>query len=135
MSVDLTKLVLYTGKPAFKNNDIATGSFVIGGSYSGGVNIRTFNVSLSVTPDVADISFSASSLATDAGAAPSNGWIESGYVNVPASGSTGTMPFVISPQLTGSTLTFNCYGVTTVDETGSLTNTTVSWRLVDYSSL
>lgn len=140
MSVDLTKLILDSDYPGFHNNTKSTGSFAISGSYTAGVNVKTFQFILDVTPDLSDILFNSSSIelaATYAGGSAitvSNKWVRRGQVIVPASGpSVTSLGFIVSPELNGTTLTFRCYGVNQTVETGTLTSTTVNWRLVDYS--
>lgn len=134
--LDASKFAFNSLFPGFKNNRISTGSFVIGGSYAPGVNTQTFQATLEVQPDLADISFNAASIevGTLASTIISNKWVRRGMVLVPASGgSISDLGFVVSPELVGSVLTFRCFGVTSSTPGGTLTNTTVNWRLVDYS--
>lgn len=135
MAIDLTKLILHTGYDAFKNNNVYTNSFVIGGSYNG-VTEKTFNFTLSSAPDIADVQFSAASMqyGPERPSPPANSFIDAGGVLVPASAPiSADMLFLVATELTGTTLTFRCFGVTTTSGSGTLTDTTVSWRLVDYS--
>lgn len=136
--LDASKFVFHSSFPGFKNNNRFSDSFTIGGSFSPGVNVQTFNFTLSTQPDLSDISFKSSSIelgATYASGSPitvSNKWVRRGQVIVPAT-VLGTLSFVISSELVGNTLTFRCYGVNQTTDSGTLTNTTVDWRLIDYS--
>src|SRR5688572_12809744 len=112
--LDASRFAFHSLFPGFKNNSVSTGSFVIGGSYSPGVNVQTFQSTLTVQPDLADISFKSASIELAAPYAGgtlitvSNKWVRHGLVEVPAS-TLGTLYFVVSPELVGSTLTFRCY--------------------------
>lgn len=137
--LDASKFSFHSLFPGFKNNNRIEGSFVINGSYDPGVNARTFSSTLSVQPDLSDIMYKSGSIeigAPYASGTPivvSNKWVQRGLVAVPASGGLGTLYFVISPELSGNTLTFRCYGINNTALSGSLTDATVSWRIIDYS--
>lgn len=136
--LDASKFAFHSLFPGFKNNQAPSGSFVIGGSYAPGVNVQTFSFSLGVQPDLSDITFKSASIELGASYASgsaitvSNKWVKRGIVLVPAT-ILGSLGFVIASELVGSTLTFRCYGVNSTTDSGSLTDTTVDWRLIDYS--
>lgn len=138
MSVDLTKLILHTGYDTFKNNKIYTGSFTVSGSTSAGVNIKTYTVTLDTAPSYYDVVFNGP---TDAGGTDprtSSAWFEQGYVWVPGN-NTGagytdyqTAWRVYSP-INGTTLTITLIFSQQFSSSLTLTNTSFSYRLVDYS--
>lgn len=137
--LNASKFAFHSLFPGFKNNTISTGSFTIGGSYGPGVNTRTSSATLSVQPDLADILFKSNSIELSANYASgtpipvSNKWVRRGSIAVPASGLLGTLYFIVAVELNGTSLTFRCYGVNQTTDTGTLTDTNVDWKLVDYS--
>jgi hypothetical protein len=139
---DLTKFSLHSDYPAFKNNSVYTGSFVISGTANVGLNTRTATVVLEDTPDFTDILFSGradsgfGSSASWPDARPSAGWFKQGYVYVRGDGGAfSNYPTVwrVNAEFSGATLTITARCRLDFDTALSLTSETVTYRLVDYS--
>lgn len=143
MSADLTKLILHSSYPAFKNNNVYTGSFTISGTQVTGANTKTFTVALDDVPDMVDVLFNgpdddAFSPSTDP--RPSDGWFSQGFVYVRGDNSGAgynnyPTRWELFSSINGKTLTIYAVGLWTATPTLTLTNTVCYYRLVDYSVL
>lgn len=127
MSVDLTKLVLYSGNPAFKNNDIYTGSKSMSGNENNAINFYTASATLPVTPDFTQILLSSDQ----------NTWTDYLIMDVQVddsvTGNNYPTKLYISPSLSGSTVTFTGILAKQYVSTGTLHTSTFYYRIVDYS--
>lgn len=136
---DLTKLQYHTGYNTFKNNAVYTGSTSISGSTSGGTNVRTFNVTLARRPDIMDVIFNgATDTVFGSDPRPAGGWFKkgavwvrgdnggAGYVNYPT-------PWLVYTSLNGLVLTITMLYSQTFTPALTLTPTTLSYKIVDYS--
>ena len=136
MSADLTKLILHSDYPAFKNNSIWTGTLTISGSTSGGTNVRTFTINLSRTPDMADIVFNGpTDLVFGSDPRPSAGWFKRGIVWVPTNNAGGGNPsaWVITSSVAGTVVTVTATYTQQFTTGETLTSTNFSYRIIDYS--
>lgn len=133
MAIDLTKIAFHSGYPAFKNNQVYTGSFSITGSTTGGANVRTFDVTLDNVPDLLDVSFRGNSAASDP--RPDAAWFHNGYIWVPTDNSQGGNPsnWYMSYAISGNTVTITASYLWTVSAGESLTTTPFDYKIVDYS--
>ncbi len=133
MSVDLTKLSLHSNYNAFKNTTEYTGTLTISGSTTGGVNTRSFDVTLFTDPDMLDISFNGNSAGTDQ--RPDDGWFKKGSIWVPTDNAGGGNPsmWTITTSLTGNVLTISAVYIQEFSTVEALTSTDFSYRIVDYS--
>lgn len=140
---DLTKLSLYSETPAFKNLNEYAGSFNISGTVVGGVNTRTFDMTLPFAPQIADVRFFGRG---DQGFAlgdhimdprPSNTWFKQGRVFVRGDGgfyvNEGTM-WTLNYSISGNILTVTAICVQQFLATLTLTPETVQVKVVDYIS-
>jgi len=136
---DLTKLQYHTGYNTFKNNAVYTGSTSISGSTSGGTNVRTFDVTLARRPDIMDVIFNgATDTVFGSDPRPAGGWFKkgavwvrgdnggAGYVNYPT-------PWLVYTSLNGLVLTITMLYSQTFTPALTLTPTTLSYKIVDYS--
>lgn len=136
---DLTKLQYHTGYNTFKNNAVYTGSTSISGSTSGGTNVRTFDVTLARRPDIMDVIFNgATDTVFGSDPRPADGWFKkgavwvrgdnggAGYVNYPT-------PWLVYTSLNGLVLTITMLYSQTFTPALTLTPTTLSYKIVDYS--
>lgn len=137
MAVDLTKLALHSSYSAFKNNDLATGSFSISGTTSGGLNTRTETVNLGLTPDLADVIFSGRS--SPLNDRPSSAWFKNvGPVYV-AGDNAGEgyndfdTTWLITYRIDGSNLVITAYYPQQFTASLTLQAETINYRVVDYS--
>lgn len=130
---DLTKFILHSDYPAFKNNSIYTGTLTISGSTSGGTNTKTFNVTLPEVPDLTDILFNGPTDASDP--RPAGGWFRRGYVYVPTNDAGGgnPSPWLITSSIAGAVVTITATLVQTFSTAETLTSTNFSYRIIDYS--
>ena len=130
---DITKLAFHSAYPAFKNNTIYTGTKTISGTTSGGLNTKTFIVTLDQEPDLLDIIFTGPS----DGTRPTGAWFKKGAVNVATNNAGGGNPstWVINSSLNGTTLIITATYVQQFTTSESLTSTDFSYRVVDYSVL
>lgn len=136
---DLTKLQYHTGYNTFKNNAVYAGSTSISGSTSGGTNVRTFDVTLARRPDIMDVIFNgATDTVFGSDPRPAAGWFKkgavwvrgdnggAGYVNYPT-------PWLVYTSLNNLTLTITMLYSQTFTPALTLTPTTLSYKIVDYS--
>lgn len=152
MSVDLTKLLLHTSYPAFKNNTVYTGSFNISGTVGAGANVVSATVALSVAPDLVDIIFNGQgedAFGSTTDPRPSSAWFKdtggsSGSPdthnlvwvrgdNAPAFFIDYPTPWSISSRILGTSLIITATYIQTFPDVLTLTSTPVYYRLVDYS--
>src|SRR3990167_5412148 len=144
MTTDLTRLIMNSNYGSFKNNNIYTGSFTISGTVTAGTTIKTFNVSLGTTPDLADISFNGPSDTHWEGTfgevdpRPDSGWFKQGAIWVrgddsPSGYDDYTTNWRIYSSISGTTLTISAVWVQQFVASLALTSTTGYYRLVDYS--
>lgn len=138
MSEDLTMLVLYGKYPAFKNNNVYTGSFTISGSTGGGVNQRTATVQLNAVPDLTDAVFNGPTDSLGSDPRPSTGWFKQGQVwvrgdNAGAGYTNYPTPWVITSKIVGSAMVITATYVQTFTPALTLTSTLAYYRLVDFS--
>ena len=136
---DLTKLQSHTGYNTFKNNAVYTGSYSITGSTVGGVNTRTFDITLARQPDIMDVIFNGPTdtiFASDP--RPADGWFKKGPVwvlgnNIPAGYTNYPTPWEVYTSLTGLVLTVTLLYAQQFSDSLTLTPTTLSYKIVDYS--
>lgn len=135
MAADITKLVLDSSRPAFKNNTVFEGSFNISGTASGGVNTRTTTVNIGQAPDLADVIFNGRADPSAAIFRPSTGWFKQGNVLVQADddGFTFNTPWQIAYRFSGTNLTVTATYTQQFTSTVTLTTAEVKYRVVDYS--
>lgn len=137
MAVDLTKLIMHSSYPGFKNNNIFPGSFTISGSASVGLNTRTATIDLDFTPDMADVLFNGpAAFGGISDPRPASGWFSHGYVYIRGDSlfyQNYPTPWHLSAEIIGSTIVITARCRLEFDEALTLTSTTIRWRLVDYS--
>lgn len=133
MSNDPTKLILFSEHPAFKNNNIYTGTLTISGSTAAGTNTKTFTIPLDVTPDLLDIVFNGPTGGSDP--RPSGGWFKQGRVWVASNNAGGGNPtsWLITSKISGSDVIVTATYIQTFVTAETLTSTNFSYRIVDYS--
>ena len=138
--VDLTKLQSNYEYNAFKNNNERTGSFNITGTVSAVTTTLTTIVTLPFVPDLAEIMFQGQNDSFDFGLEPrpSSAWFKRGYVyapgtDVPAGYTNIAVPFLLSGELSGNTLTIRAQTFKTFVASLVLTPITVQYKVVDYS--
>jgi hypothetical protein len=135
---DLKKLLIHSAYPAFKNNEIYTGTLTISGTTVEGTNVKTFNVALNSTPDLVDIIFNGpAAFGGVSDLRPADGWFKQGAIYVRGDGAgyaNYPTPWVINSHLVGSQLTITAYFVQQFTTALTLTDTNFSYRLVDYSA-
>lgn len=141
---DPSKVLFDSTLPAFKNNDVYTGSFQISGLVGGGTNIISHAVTLPNAPDMTQILFNGPSdtawegLFGDFDPRPDGGWFTEGAVWVRGDNSGAgyddyPTAWTMSVKIVGSTVTITAEYVQTFSDTLTLTATTVNYRIVDYS--
>lgn len=135
--VDLTKLVMHSAYPAFKNNNVFTDTFNISGTITGGVNLRSVTLNLPFTPDIADIVIGeGGEYSKEIG---DSFYGASRIISIPGTGTItpGTIntPWAIGSRISGNSLIVTAYNIHQVDETVTLTSTPISVRVIDYSSI
>lgn len=134
MAVDLSKLILYSQAPAFKNNVMISGSKAITGSLALGTNTRTYNITLPKDADIVDVIFKGPVLSS-ASRRSANAWFKDDYIAV--SITAGGPPLVarLSWKMTSAR---NLQLVATIQNpynfTSSMISTTFYYRIVDYSA-
>lgn len=146
--LDLSKLILLTTVNTFKaENQIVTGSFVIGGSApemnTSGVILRTYTVTLPIVADYYDILFNGQ-MFDDYTSFPAtfstNKWAppgQAGYmVLLNATGYTNyQMSFELYASISGNVLTITALSANQfLASSAVLTNTTMNYRIIPYSS-
>lgn len=139
MNPDLTKLVLHTNYPAFKNNTDYQGFFSITGVTAGGLNQVSAQVALETAPDLSDVIFNGPTdtvFASDP--RPSAGWFKQGFVwvrgdNAPAGYTNYPTPWFITQQISGTTMTITASYVQQFTAALTLTSTACSYKIIDYS--
>lgn len=148
MAIDLSKLILLTSVNTFKaENDVQTGSFVIGGSApemnTTGTIVRTFTTTLSVAADYYDIMFNGAIIlqytypnfvvATDRYALPGRAAYRvvmnaTGYSNY-------ELAFEIFTSISGNVLTMTAVSQNQfLAASAVLTNATINYRIIPYSA-
>lgn len=130
---DLTKLVFDSPYPAFKNNNVATGTLTISGTVSAGTNTKTFTRELAFDPDIVDIMFNGPAFTGGSDNRPSDGWFRQGQIGVPFTGA-GDSNWFIFGKVSGETLTVTAVFVWTTASTETLTSTNFEYKVVDYSA-
>lgn len=137
---DITKLQYHTGYNTFKNNAVYTGSYSISGSTVPGTNTRTFDITLARQPDIMDVIFNGQTDTSGFGLdpRPSAGWYKKGAVwllgNNPGAGYIDyPTPWVVYTSLTGLVLTVTLLYVQQFTPALTLTPTSLSYKIVDYS--
>lgn len=136
MTVDLSKLVMHSNYPAFKNNNIFTGTLTIpAGNTAGGLNNRSFTINLSVTPDLTDIVFNGPANVGSFDPRPSGGWFKQGYIWVPTNNAGGGNPsgWKITTTISGTSVGVVATYVQQFTTVETLTATNFSYRIIDYS--
>lgn len=136
MSVDLTKFVLHSAYPGFKNNREYSGTGTISGTQSAGVNTRTINIELDEEPDLLDVSFYGHS-ASAVSPRPSNAWFKSGAIGVNSSYNGGyeTTWFMSWRMVSPTTLQIVAQYIAQYSGSYSLTSTNFDYKIIDYSAL
>lgn len=138
--VDLSKVIFDSRRPAFMNNNIYTGSFVIAGSWAPGYQAVTHTVTLDEIPDIVVATYQAPTdwLGTDP--RPDTVWFKEGYAwvrgdNSGAGYNNYPIPYQLYTVINGTTATITCSTVNQTATTLTLTPTTVYYRIIDYSVL
>lgn len=148
MALDLSKLILLTSVNTFKaENQIITGSFVVGGSApemnSSGQILRTFTVNLPVAADYYDILFNGPIIddyiayppttTTNRYAPPGQAGYQvllnaTGYTNYP-------LAFELYASINGNVLTITALSSNQfLASSAVMTNTTFNYRIIPYSA-
>ena len=141
MAVDLTKLILHSSYPAFKNNRIYTGSLTISGTYSAGTTVKTWNIPLEQPIDIADVSFSGKAPPSydDRPVRPTSAWFKKGFIGTPDNYPSPLPNFanwMITWRLTSPTnIQIRAEYVAQYTGTWTVTPTTFKYRIIDYSAL
>lgn len=130
---DLTKLVFDSPYPAFKNNNVATGTLTIDGTVDEGTNTLSFTVELGFNPDIVDVMFVGPAFTPGASDRPSDGWFRQGYIGVPFTGPSDSQWFIFG-RTSGTTLNVRAVYVQTFAGTETLTSTDFQYKVVDYSA-
>lgn len=144
MTVDLSKLVMHSNYPAFKNNTEYTGFFTISGTTAGGVNQVTTTVPITTAPDLCDVLFNGASdthwegTYGDIDPRPDGGWFKRGSIWVRGdNGGAGYVdyptPWVITSKIQGTNLIITATYVQQFAAALTLTSTLGLYKLVDYS--
>ena len=139
MTVDLTKLSIDTTYNAFKNNAGYSGTFNITGSTAAGANIQTFTATLSSIPDMTDVVFNGpTAFGTGSDPRPAGGWFKQGQVwvrgdNAGAGYTNYPTNWEMFSYINGTTLTILAVYAQSFTPSLTLTSTSFSYRLVDYS--
>lgn len=137
--IDLTKLLLASNYPAFKNNSIYTGTETISGSYPPGYSQFTYTVPLDKVPDMLTGFFTGPTddlFSLDP--RPAGVWFKSGSVWVhgsnPGAGFPDyTIPYNIAMTVSGASVIIVASTVNQTDTNFSLVSTDFSYRIIDYS--
>lgn len=137
--VDQSKVLFSSNTPAFKNNNIYTGTGTISGTVSAGISIFTVTVPLGETPDMVQIMLNGP---TDTvfgdDPRPGTGWFRDGYVwvrgdNHGAGYDNYLMPFKMNTYISGSSAIIEATLVSSISPVLTLTSTQYSYRIIDYS--
>ena len=137
--IDLTKLILFSNNPAFKNDNIYEGTQTISGSCPPGYSEFRFTVSLDRVPDMLTGLFNGPTDDLFSGdPRPSTGWFRSGYVWVhgsnPGAGYPDyTIPYNIAMTISGQSAIIVASTINQTATTFSLVSTNFSYRIIDYS--
>ena len=142
METDITKLQSITLLPGFKNNDEATGSFQISGSFNTGSKIITQDIILPDNTDIADILFKGRanggfSIPTS-DPRDNNGWFKRGKVwvrgdDAGAGYTNQPIPFGVYASISGNVLTIYAASFKQYVANLTLTAETVEYKVIDYS--
>lgn len=127
---DLTKLVLHSNYPAFKNTNELTGTVSISGSVNLGTNTRTFTVPIGFETNIVDIQFNGPGDSTY-DTRPDTAWFRQGVVNVPYTGA-GDARFFIYGRVSGTDLIIVAIQLETAGGPYTLTATDLNYKLIDY---
>lgn len=143
--VDLSRLILHSSYPAFKNKREYTGSVSISGTVVSGTNTRTFTVTLDEPVEIADVTFyGRAQQGMDGGIGiadysfdprPTGYWFYEGAVWVRGDGTGYTnypVPFIINSSISGNILTITATCVLQFSATLTLTAEMLQYKVVDY---
>lgn len=141
--VNLKKLILHSSYPAFKNNGLYKGSFVISGTVVPGTNIRSFTIPLPKAPDIGDLQFQGrgevgfSTPNFQLSRRPTAGWFKSSFIFVRGDNAGmgyNNYPclFTVGAQISGASILVTLTCVQQFGGTMTLTPETVNYRLADY---
>lgn len=137
--IDLTKLLLASNYPAFKNNTIYTGTETISGSCPPGYSEFAYTVPLDDMPDLLTGIFNGpTDDLFDLDPRPATGWFKNGAIWVHGS-NTGagypdyTIPYIVSMNVSGKSANIVLSTQNQTAVTFSLVNTDFSYRIIDYS--
>ncbi len=130
---DLTKLIFASNYPAFKNKTVYEGTCTISGSTSGGLNTKTFTVTLAEEPDILDVRFNGNAAVSDP--RPDDAWFKSGSISVATNNAGGGNPssWLLSYSVSGTTVTITASYVQTFTTAETLTSTDFTYKIIDYS--
>lgn len=138
--IDLTKLVLHSNYPAFKNNKQYTGTLTISGTHGAGVTTKVWNITLDKPVDLLDVSFTGRAYPNPPYTTrPSTAYFKRGFIgvmsNYPFSGGSYDTNWEISWALTTPTnLQIKATYLAQYVGTWSLTPTNFNYRIIDYSN-
>lgn len=127
---DRTKLTFDSRTSTFRNNNLYTGSFVISGTTSPGINQRTTSVSIPSNAVLVDALFRGPAPDNPSNRDSDDQWFRDGLVLVPATGADTVWRIDYRRTSTGITITASY--AKTFEGTSTLTATTVFYRFVDY---
>ena len=128
---DISNFILNTDTDSFKINNEYTGTVTLSGTVVAGVNIKTFNVSLTESPDLIDIYITGPLIGYAA-----NSWSKRGGLLVPDNAGYGGSVFLFgSVNMNGATVTLKFNNVQQFVGTTTLTATDVNYTIIDYSVL
>lgn len=137
---DLTKLVLLSENPAFKNQNLYSNGLVISGNTNGsGVTQRSFSVDLVREPDLLSVLFNGpTDTIFGSDPRPGSAWFKDGYIwvlgtNVGDGYIDYPLPFKPEVRIDGSSATIILTTVQQFVSVLTLTSTAFYYRLRDYS--
>lgn len=138
---DPQKLLFNTTLPAFKNNNVYTGSFNITGTSVSGTNTRTFEIQLDETPDILDIMFQGQgdlSYGVTGNPRPDNAYFKDDYITVraddPGAGYVNyPTAWYLTSAIVGNKVIVTATYIHTFTANLTFTSTTVHYKIVDYS--
>lgn len=136
---DLPKLILLSEKGAFKNNKIYEGAVTFGGTATPGTNFRTFVIPLEKVPDLLSGVFNGPTdtvFASDP--RPGSAWFKRGYVwalgNDAGAGYTNyPTAWEVQLSINGANAIIKLTNIQQFTANLAITNTNLSYRILDYS--
>jgi hypothetical protein len=137
--IDLSKVILASNYPAFKNDRIYTGTLNISGNCPPGYSEKTYVIPLDKLPDMLTGIFNGPTDDLFSGdPRPASGWFKSGYVWVhgsnPGAGYPDyTIAYNVAMTVSGLSVIIVASTVNQTATTFSLVSTDFLYRIIDYS--